>query len=248
MLSVILIDDEQHCIERMQTLLHVNYTKEITILKTCSTVEEGILAIYKLKPQLIFLDIEIHNKTGFDLLREFDEIFFDVVFTTAHDKYAVQAFKFSAVDYLLKPVDAEDLKIAISKVLSNKSASDADAKMKTLLENIQPGKKKKLLIPTVTGFDIVSAENIIRLRSNVNYTTLFLNDKKEITVAKTLKEFENMLADFGFFRIHNSDIINLKYLKSYNKGKGGYVIMQDGTEIEVSSRRKDEFLQAMKFL
>ncbi|MBV9960933.1 MAG: response regulator transcription factor [Parafilimonas sp.] len=247
MIRAIIIDDEQHCIDRLLKLVETYSRGNIELLGAFHSVEEGLKAINQLKPQLVFLDVEINDKTGFDLLQQLSEINFEVIFTTAYDKYAVKAFKFSAIDYLLKPVDADDLNSAIIKITEKFSQKDITQKFDALfhnLKNIQSA-SKKICVPVLSGFVFIQTSDIIRCQSEINYTTLFLKDKQKLLVAKTLKEFEEMLSDYNFYRVHNSHLVNLAYIKSYNKGKGGSVTMDDGSEIEVSTRRKDEFLKKL---
>ena len=247
MIKAIIIDDERHCINRLENILKEHCSYEVELTGSFETVHEGLEAIKKLKPQLIFLDVEIQDKTGFDLLKQIPEIDFEVIFTTAYDKYAVQAFKFSAIDYLLKPVDAEDLQQALDKLKVKFSRDEMSQKLDALFHNLKniKGSSKKICVPVLTGLIFVNVEDIVRCESNVNYTTLLTKDKQKILVAKTLKEFEELLGDYNFFRVHNSHLINLDYIKSYNKGKGGTVSMTDGSEIEVSTRRKEEFLKKL---
>jgi len=246
MIKAIIIDDERHCINRLENILTEHYSNEVELTGSFEAVEEGLEAIKKLKPQLVFLDVEIHDKTGFDLLKQIPEIDFEVIFTTAYDKYAVQAFKFSAIDYLLKPVDADELQQALDKLKVKFSRNEMSQKLDALFHNLKNIKgSKKICVPVLTGLIFVNVDDIVRCESNVNYTTLFTKDKQKILVAKTLKEFEELLGDYNFFRVHNSHLINLDYIKSYNKGKGGTVSMTDGSEIEVSTRRKEEFLKKL---
>ena len=250
MIKVLIIDDEQHCIDRLTHLLIPSYEKLVEIIGSARSVEEGVKAITLLKPDLVFLDVQIHEKTGFDLLRALPEINFAIIFTTAYEKFAIQAIKFSAIDYLLKPIDEDDLNIALLKLINDTSKKITSEKIDTLLQNTQKntGIPKKIIVPTISGFEFLDIANIIRCKSDINYTTIYLKDKQKLVVAKTLKEFEELLTDHSFFRIHNSHLINLAFIKSYNKGKGGSVILTDGTEIEVSSRRKDDFLKRLSGL
>jgi two-component system LytT family response regulator len=250
MIKAVIIDDEQHCIDRLTMLLAKNCSDTVELLTGVQSVEEGLAAIKTYKPQLVFLDIEIGNKTGFDLLKQLPEINFEVIFTTAYDKYAVQAFKFSAIDYLLKPIDADELQAAIKRFNDRISQKDIAGKFDALfhnLKNIQSA-SKKICVPVLSGLVFIQTDDIIRCESSVNYTTLFLKDKQKLLVAKTLKEFEEMLTGYNFYRVHNSHLINLAYIKMYNKGKGGTVTMTDGSEIEVSTRRKDDFLKQLTSL
>jgi two-component system LytT family response regulator len=248
MVKAIIIDDEQHCIDRITGIIERNYADSIRLLQAQQSVKEGIKAIKEHQPDLIFLDVQIGGRTGFDLLRECGTINFKIIFTTAYDRFAIQAIKFSAIGYLLKPVDEDDLAEALNKI--NETSVEHTSLMAEVIENNlrQPVKKKKLTIPTGNELLFVNIEEIIRCHSDVNYTTIYKNDAQKIVVAKTLKEFEELLAEQDFFRIHNSDLINLSYIKSYNKGKGGSVFLNDGTELQVSTRRKDEFLKKMSEL
>ena len=247
MIKAIIIDDEQHCINRIEHILKEYCLNEVELTGSFETVDEGLAAIKKLKPQLVFLDVEIHDKTGFDLLKQIPEIDFEVIFTTAYDKYAVQAFKFSAIDYLLKPVDADELQQAINKLKEKFSKTEMSQKLDALFHNLKTIKSgsKKICVPVLNGLIFLNIEDIVRCESSINYTTLFMKDKQKILVAKTLKEFEELLSEYNFFRVHNSHLLNLDYIKSYNKGKGGSVSMTDGSEIEVSTRRKEEFLKRL---
>lgn len=247
MINAIIIDDEQHCIDRLKGILQSDYANSVNLSGVFSSVVEGYKAINDLKPDLVFLDIQIREKTGFDLLREIGKINFEVIFTTAYDKFAVQAFKFSALDYLLKPVDKNDLKLALDKFKARVEKRATVNRLDVLLDNMNlaNGISKRIIVPTTGGFEIFEISEIVRCQSDINYTTLYLNNKQKLVVAKTLKEFEEMLADHGFFRIHNSHLVNMAYIKSYIKGKGGSVILTDGMEIEVSTRRKDDFLKKL---
>ncbi|MEO5892389.1 MAG: LytTR family DNA-binding domain-containing protein [Ferruginibacter sp.] len=245
MVKAIIIDDEQHCIDRLTNLLMNHHADTIQLLAPALSVKEGIKAIRENQPGLIFLDVQIHDRTGFDLLRECGKINFKIIFTTAYDRFAIQAIKFSAIGYLLKPIDEDDLDESLKKL--KETSIENTSLMAGVIENNlnQPVKKKKLTIPTGNELLFLNIEEIVRCHSDINYTTIYKTDKQKIVVAKTLKEFEELLADHNFFRVHNSDLINLACIKSYNKGKGGSVILYDGTELEVSTRRKDDFLKKM---
>lgn len=249
MIKAIIIDDEQSAIDRLTELLNRHCKQTIYLAGYYTSVEDGIKGIRSLQPQLVFLDVQIQDKTGFDVLREVISKKFEVIFVTAYEKYAVQAFKFSAIDYLLKPVDSEDLKQAVEKLERKKPGDKLERKFDTLLENIEQLKQytppKKIVVPTISGFELLPVIDILRCESNINYTTIFMKDKQKLMVAKTLKEFEEMLEEYNFFRIHNSHLVNLAYIKSYHKGKGGSVVLIDGSEIEISTRRKEDFLKKL---
>ena len=244
MLRAIIIDDEDHCIRRLQALLETHCTHLVKLLASCATVADGINSISRYQPDLIFLDIHVGDESGFDVLQRLPESSFDVIFTTAYDKYAIQAIRFSAADYLLKPVLADDLVIAIETVKKKRENAGRHKEFETLIQNlVKPSEKpEKMAVPTLAGLELLVISDIVRCQSNGNYTTIHLRNKNTILVAKTLKDFEIFLSEHGFFRVHNSHLINLATVKKYQKGKGGYVVLEDNTEIEVSSRRKEELL------
>ncbi len=247
MINAIIIDDEDHCISRLKTLLNDYCAGQVNILESYTDIDSGFDAILLYKPDVVFLDIQIHDATGFDLLKRFESPTFDVVFTTAFEQFAIRAFKFSAIDYLLKPIDPDDLVDTMSRLKARKLKNDIPENFNLLLENIKnmQQQNKKITIPTVNGLMFLPVQDIIRCKSDVNYTTIYLKDKKSFMVAKTLKEFEALLVQYNFFRVHNSHLVNLAYIKNYSKGKGGYLQLEDNSEIEVSTRRKEEFLKKL---
>lgn len=247
MIDAIIIDDEQHCIDRLSELLTSTCGSVIRIAGAFHTVEEGWNAIVRLQPQVVFLDIQLGDETGFDLLSRLPVIHFDIIFITAYEKYAVRAFKFSAVDYLVKPIDPEDLRQAVARLEQKRSKEEIAQKFETLLYNLKSGaaSPKRISVPTEKGLVFLPVNEIIRCESHINYTTIHLAAGRKLTVARTLKEFEELLSEHHFYRVHNSHLINLACIKSYNKGKGGSVSMTDNTEIEVSTRRKEELLKKL---
>lgn len=249
MLKAIILDDEKHCIDRI-IQLSKQLNNAIEIVGYYSNIESAYEAIKKLQPDLIFLDIQIHDTNGFDLLKKFDSITFHVIFTTAYESYAIQAIKFSAFDYLLKPIDLDDLKETINRLFEKHTQNSIDINYQTLLQNLMhiKNQSKKITIQTQTETILLNIQDIIRCESDINYTTIYTNEKKKIVVAKTLKDFETMLKPYNFFRVHNSHLINLEYLKSYDKGKGGYVHLLDNSVVEVSVRRKEEFVEKLNQL
>ncbi|MGN6195654.1 MAG: LytR/AlgR family response regulator transcription factor [Ginsengibacter sp.] len=245
MLKAIIVDDETHCIHRLSEMLKDYCANNVELLDSFSSVDEGIAGILKLKPDVVFLDVQMNDKTGFDLLNEIPDINFEVIFTTAYEKYAVQAFKFSAVDYILKPVDAQDVVAAVNKVNKKISGNEISQKINTLFHNLNNNQAKRISIPTADGITFLEINDIVRCQSQINYTVIFLKDKQKITVAKTLKEFEELLSDYNFYRVHNSHLVNLSCIKKYHRGKGGTISMIDHSEIEVSSRRKEGLLERL---
>jgi len=246
MLTAIIVEDEQHCVDRLLDLLKPHHG-DIEVVGVYKAYSEALLALKKVQPDFIFLDVQLANRTGFELLKELQPISFEVVFTTAHEKYAIEAFDFSALDYLLKPIDPADLERSITK-LKKTLSSDLGKKMETLFHNLQLEQNitKRIAIPTTEGLTFVSLTDIVRCQADTNYTHIHISNGSRLTVAKTLKQFEQLLGDYGFFRVHNSHLINLAFIKKYNKGKQGTVEMDDGSEIEVSIRRKDPFLKRLK--
>jgi two-component system LytT family response regulator len=246
MITAIIVDDEVHAIDRLKNLLET-HCPEIELLAACTDIEAAFQQINLLKPQVVFLDVQIHNSTGFDLLKRFSNIDFSVIFKTAYEKYAIQAFRFGAVDYLLKPIDPDELAIAVKKLKEKQAKDRMYENLEIIAQNMLHFKMrdKKITIPTLYGMEMLNIQEILYLQSDINYTTLFLKNNRKMVVAKTLKEFEGILIPYNFFRLHNSYLVNLSYAKSYIKGKGGSVKLEDGTEIEVSVRRKEEFLKRL---
>lgn len=245
MIKTIIVDDEQHCIDWLKDMLARQ--PDVDVITACRSVDEAEKLLKHLTPDVVFLDVQIHDKTGFDLLRRLEQVDFEVIFTTAYEKYAVQAFKFSAVDYLLKPIDEDELKLALEKVSEKLKTKDFSEKMDVLLSNVQhSGRHKKITIPTQDGYLFQDISEIVRCQSEGNYTHIFINGAKQpVLVSKTLKTFEDLLTEHGFFRIHNTHLINMGFISKYTKGKGGYVTLKDHTVLEVSTRRRDEFLKMM---
>ena len=251
-MRAVIIEDEKNSQELLKELIE-QYCEPLKVAAIGGGVKEGLAAIKSEKPDVLFLDIELPDGDGFKVLESLEDIQFDVIFTTAYDQYAMKAFKFSAADYLLKPVDIEELQAAVKRVVDKRSAANSEGadteKLKALINNIRNQDKsfKKIVLPTSNGFTVVDPKDIIRCESDRNYTYIFLNDKRRILVSRTIKEYEEMLRDFNFFRIHQSHLINLHYLKNYIRGRGGYVELTDGSTLDVSARRKSEFLKRMSY-
>ena len=217
---------------------------EIEVVGEGDGVKAGVEKIKELSPDVVFLDVQMPDGTGFDLLEQFSEINFKIIFASAFDKFAIQAFKFSALDYMLKPIEPEKLKEACAKLNEDNRFAEINKKLEVLMSN--KNSFEKIALPTLDGIIFVKIKEILRCESDNNYTNIFLQDGKKIIVSKTLKEYDEMLSPFNFFRIHKSHLINLAFLARYRKGDGGYVEMEDGAELEVSRRRKEEFLNALQ--
>ncbi|MCB0835080.1 MAG: response regulator transcription factor [Bacteroidetes bacterium] len=249
MIKALIVEDEKNSQELLKELINT-YCDGVEVIAIAGNVAEALGALKLHKPDLIFLDIELPDGDGFQVLENADEISFDVIFTTAYNQYAMRAFKFAATDYLLKPVDIEELQQAAARVVEKRSEGQQDdpsEKIDALIKNIrnigQPF--RRIVLPTSNGFTVVDPDDIIRCESDRNYTFIFLKDKRRILVSRTIKEYDEMLQEFNFFRIHQSHLINLNYLKNYTRGRGGYVELTDGTTLDVSARRKSDFLKRM---
>jgi two-component system, LytTR family, response regulator len=249
MIKVIIIEDEKHSRDILENMLQQHF-RNIEILAVCKNTDEGKTAIENLHPDLLLTDIELEKIPVFDMLQQLASIDFEVIFTTAHEQYAIQAIKFSALDYLLKPFGVEDLSAAIKRYEQKKDKEQSAGQFNTLFHNLKYIQKdaKKIALPTTNGLTIVPLKEIIRCEADVNYTNFFLMSKSKMVVAKTLKEFEELLNDYDFIRVHHSHLINLHHIKNYTRGEGGTVTMTDGTEVDVSRRKKEEFLRRLAAL
>lgn len=239
MLSTIIIDDENKGRETLKQLL-VLLKANVNIIAEASSVTEAVTCINQHKPELVFLDIQMGDGTGFDVLEHITYKNFQLIFITAHEEYALKAFRYSAIDYITKPIDPDVLDAALQKVYKLNKQFNLDQKLEALFQNKQ--KLNKLALPSTVGIQLVKTQDIIRCEASNNYTLFYLSDAKKIMVTKTLKEYEELLADEGFFRVHQSHLINLEFVTGYLKHDGGYVQMTDGSQIELSRRKKDAFL------
>jgi two-component system, LytTR family, response regulator len=242
MIKGVIVDDELKSRESLQILLQ-DFCKDVEVAAVCQNVEEGYLAIVRHKPDVVFLDIQMQRETGFDLLEKFKRIDFEVVFTTAYSEYAIKAFKFSAIDYLLKPIDIEELNAAVDKIRNRKN-SNISERIQQLGYNLKPDspQRYRLALPSNDGLVFVKVEEVMYCEADSNYTIVHLVNEKKHMVSRTLKEYEELLSGHDFFRIHNSYLINLNFIKNYVRGEGGYVIMKNGTSLDVSKRKKEAFL------
>ncbi|NHM06484.1 response regulator transcription factor [Flavobacterium sp. CYK-4] len=253
MITAILIDDDKHLREGLKALLE-RYTNDIHIIGEAESVKTGILAIEKLQPQVVFLDIHLSDGTGFDILERLKaksgKILSHIVFITAHEKYAVKAFKFSALDFILKPIDPEELQDTIGKIKSIASSTKSFDHIDLLLENIRRkvDNFKRIALSTSDGIHLFEVADIIRLEAKGNYTEFFIKNHKPVLISKTLKEYEEMLTEQGFERIHQSHLINLSYLKSYIKTDGGYVVMSENTRLPIAQSKKEKLQELIKAL
>jgi two-component system, LytTR family, response regulator len=243
MSRALIIDDEPRNIRILRNLLG-EFCPAIDIVGEAGDVNEALAAIRHHKPDMVFLDIEMPYGNAFDLLDKLMPVNFEIIFITAFDTYTLKAFRYSALDYLLKPVDIEELKRAVGRAIERVAAKNINQQLANLLGNLkvsQPG-LEKIALPTADGIIFINVADIVRFEANGSYTEVHCKGYEKITVSKNIKEYEEVLPVSIFCRIHNSHIINLNRIKKYHKGRGGYVTMDDGTSIEVASRRRDEFL------
>ena len=251
-IKAIIVDDEQHCIDALQTMLQKK-CPGVNVIGSAKSVREAKELVDELQPDLVFLDVEMPYQNGFELLKLFEKVFFDVIFTTAYEQYALKAIKFNALDYLLKPFSVKELQDALDKCREKKVNRHKDSgvsPMEVFLQNMKTLQQthKKIALPTINGLVFMPVQNIVRCESTGNYTRIFFTDKKNLMVSRPLKEFEELLSDVDFFRVHNSHLINMQQMQSYIQGEGGFALMSDGTQVEVSRRRKADFLKkAMQF-
>ena len=244
MINAVIVDDEEDGREALRLAVR-NYCPIVNLLAVCGSAEEGIECIRHHAPDLVFLDVQMPKKSGFDILKELSPIDFKVIFVSAFDKYAIKAIKFSALDYLLKPVDVDELITAVNKVTEDHPRSLFQ--YQSAWNNVQhrSGKIDRLAVPTFDGIDFYKTDDIIFCKADGNYTHIYLTDKSIKLASKNLKDFENILLDSGFCRVHHSFLINLMHVQKYIKGEGGYVVMTDHHQVEISRRKKEEFLRLL---
>lgn len=244
MIKAILLDDEVHCLDTLNILL-ADYCPDVEVLQSFLSVRKASEAVVALKPELVFLDIEMPVMNGFEWLEQFGQIPFAVIFTTSYDQYAIKAIRCSALDYLLKPVDPKELVTAVGKVQVQKAPPSA-IQFQMLIDGLQSKKNgfAKIAVPTTEGFELIPADQVVRCEADDNYTHFYLLNKTKITACRTLKEVEAQLQDFSFFiRVHHSYLVNLNAITKYVRGEGGYLVMSDGGIVNVSRNRKEALLK-----
>lgn len=246
MLKAVIIDDIEQARRTLKKDFEV-YAPEIEVIGEASGVIEGVKLLRNIQPDVVFLDIQMQDGSGFDLLDLIQEINFRIIFITASDAHAIKAFRYAAIDYLLKPVDPDELKLAIQQ-LKEKSSSENE-KYKLLNESLKTdNKQSRLALHTQEKIHVVNIADIIRCESNINYTEFHFTDDKKLMVTKTLKEFEDLLSEHGFFRVHQSHLINTAYLREFIKSDGGSIRMENGHIIPVSTRKKAQVLEMIEKL
>lgn len=244
MLRAIIVEDEPLSRKLFETML--NTFGNVDVVASADSVSSGFDAILSFKPDLVFLDIEMNNETAFDLLEKFPKITFDIIFTTAHEHYALKAIKFSAIDYLLKPIDLNDLHSAIEKVENRKFKDNITKNLEVLMHNIKSQQhEQQIALATSEGLIFVNVADIVLCISDGPYTTFHLKKGDNIMTSRNLKEYEELLSEHRFFRIHKSYLVNLNEIKRYIRGEGGQVVMSNGITVDVSKRRKESFLSTL---
>lgn len=244
MIKAIIVDDEPDCSETLCLLLE-KCCPQVQVVGVCHSGAMALKEIEAQKPDLLLLDIEMPHMNGFQLLERLPQVAFDIIFTTSYDQYAIKAIRISAMDYLLKPVDREELKNAIEKV-SRRQHPPLPQQLEILLQRLHQPTISKIAIPTLEGLKMIAVDSIVTCASDSNYTTLHLKGRQKIVASRTLKEVEEMLEGFAFVRVHQSSLVNLNEVDKYVRGEGGYLVMSDGTSVDVSRSRKESLLARLR--
>jgi two-component system, LytTR family, response regulator len=246
MITATIVDDEPYSCEALAILLE-RYCPDVKILDICYSASDALKSIKDQKPGILFLDIEMPHMNGFEMLEKLPEVDFELIFTTSYDQYAIKAIQFSALDYLLKPIDSEELQKSVQKAVNNPKHL-LPQQIAVLLQKLNHPTVavNKIAIPTMEGLQMILVENIISCESDRNYTILFLKNKQKIIASRTLKDIEEMLVDYSFARVHHSYVVNLNEVEKYIKGEGGYLLMSNGTTVDVSRSRKEILLKKLQ--
>jgi two-component system LytT family response regulator len=247
MKKALVIDDENRTRELIVKMIN-SFGFEIEAIPGGDNVQSGIASIEQENPDLVFLDIQMPDGTGFDVLRGLKDRNFEVIFVTAHEEFAIKAIKFSALDYILKPIDQSELMVAVEKAIKTIDEKKEESQFEALQHNINPNHKRRLVLKTQESVHVVDLENIIRCEADRNYTSFFLTGGKKILVSKTLKEYETLLTGYNFLRVQQSHLINLDYVDRYDKGDGGSVVMKDGSEVPLSPAKREIFFKILENL
>jgi len=242
MITAILIDDEKHCNQTLEIEIG-RHCPDVKILGSYTSGKEGLAAIKSLQPNLVFLDIEMPWMNGFELLQKIEHLNFDVIFVTAYDNYAIKAFRFSAIDYLLKPIQHQLLVSAIEKVKLKNNHNLPYEQLETLLHNMKNNtENNRVVFSTSEGLEIVEIKDIVRCQSDNNYTYIYLSSGEHIFLSKTLKEVEQMIQSSTFIRVHQSHLVNINFIKRFVKGDGGYLLLKDDKQVSVSKSRREQLM------
>ena len=244
MLRVLIVEDEVHSREALKSLL-LEFCEGVEIVGLAADVDSAVSSIKEKTPDLIFLDVELQTGTGFDVLDQVGDVNFDIVFTTAFEQYAVKAIKLSSIDYLLKPIDIEELQRAVEKAKEKQDEDIQKRKLEALMSNLGSSGKKKICLATSEGIEFINIQDIMYCEANGSYTNFHLTNGTTILVSKNLKEYETILSDQNFMRVHNSFLINLGEVKKFVKSEGGYILMKNNAQISISQKKRDEFIERM---
>ncbi|MBI5219455.1 MAG: response regulator transcription factor [Bacteroidia bacterium] len=249
MIDTILVDNEEHFIIGFSKLLK-NNLPEINIVATANTIADAVELVKENKPRLVFLDIEMNNETGFDLFKHFKKIDFDIIFVTSHDEFAIKAIKYAAFDYILKPVDVEELRLTIDRLISKEpqKISQNNEMINLLLDNFHTRLYKKIALSASKGLRIVQIDKIERCHADASYSYVFLSNKEKITVSKNLTQIEELLPEDIFIRCHKSYLVNINFIKEYSYEDGGTIVMMDAVKIPVSVRKREYVVNIIKKL
>lgn len=247
MRKVLIIDDENRTRELIAKMID-SFGLDVKAIPEGENVQSGIEAIQKNQPDIVFIDIQMPDGTGFDVLRSIENKNFEVIFITAHEEFAIKAIKFSALDYLLKPVDTNELRSALEKALVRLADNAEPHQFEALQKNILPNEKRRLVLKTQESVHVVELDQIIRCEADRNYTSFFLRDDKKILVSKTLKEYEILLTGYNFLRVQQSHLININYVDRYDKKNGGAVVMKNGAEVPLSPAKRELFFKKLENL
>ena len=242
---VLIIDDEAGSIKALEWELKV-FDNDVEVIGTAQDPKEGLAMLQQMKPDLLFLDIEMPGMNGFELLAKAAPIEADVIFTTAYDKFAVKAFEVNALDYLLKPVDEEELGRALQKVKEKKHQSTFQQRLELLMETLKRNDPdiRTIVVPTMSSLEFIEVDDIVRFEADSNYTHIHRTEGKALLISKTLKSLELMVEGMGFFRIHNSHLVNVKFIKRLLRGDPGTIVMKDGTTLPISKGKKGDLLES----
>lgn len=245
MIRAIIIDDEQNNIDNLAALLHL-HCPQVDLIATALNADDGKTFILKHNPDLVFLDIQMPGKSGFDLLKSLNSFSFEIIFVTAYDQYGIQAIKFSAIDYLLKPIDLDELKNAVDKVIQRDYQKKSNSSLENLIQLLHQNQEKqyhKIALQTAKETRFVEPAKIIRCESSNNYTTFYLLNREKIITSRPIFEYEEMLKEYGFIRCHQSHLVNKIFIKSWVKEEGGYLLLEDHTQLPISRHKKDYLKQ-----
>ncbi|MEO8117243.1 MAG: LytTR family DNA-binding domain-containing protein [Bacteroidota bacterium] len=245
MIRALIIDDEQNCVESLVFDLQ-KYCKDVSVIATCNSPKQGLLDIKKYQPEIVFLDVQMPWMSGFEMLEILDEINFAIIFTTAYDQFAAKAFRISAIDYLLKPIDVKDLQEAVRRAIEKFSRQGGTENITNLLQNIKkPALQQRIAFAGRDGYEFIEADKIIYANAEGSYTHIYLTEKRKLIISKTLSDVEESLSPDLFHRIHHSTVVNLSHITHFYKTDGGFLLMDNGEKLIVSKSRKDSLMACL---